>query len=81
MKTYAIALAAGLGMVAFAPSHADARSSYSFGFSTGGPMIAPAPVFVAPPPPPPVFVRPVYPVYGGPVWRPGPSFSFSYTGH
>jgi len=74
------ALIIGLGAASIvAPTSAEARSSYGFSFSTGGPVFAPAPVYVAPPPPPIVY-RPVYPVYPAPYYRPGPSFSFSYFG-
>ncbi len=75
-------IAAGIACAVLAPATSQAgRSSYGFSFSTGGPMFAPAPVYVAPPPPPPVvypaYYYPAYPAY----YRPAPSFSFSYHGH
>jgi len=81
-KTLAVATVAGACVLAV-PSQADARSSYGFSISTGGPGdYAPAPYYA--PPPPPVYYAPApgyaYPAYPAYYHRPAPSFSFSYFG-
>lgn len=81
-KKMLIPVAVAAVCVAAIPSVSQARSSYGFSISTGGPAFgpayyAPAPVYVAPPPPVVYYPPPVYrPAY----YRPAPAFSFSYYG-
>lgn len=83
--TLLLASAAVAGVMAIGGSQAEARSSWSVGFHTGG-YYAPGPVCYGPVARPyhrPVYHAPSY--YYGPAYYPGyyyapqPSFSFSYT--